>query len=162
MTIKTLSGCQSMVNGKKYCYDGYDYKNHDPKHAIFHLQYVKEGAICSGTPECKRIKSMKTYCLRSGFKYDNKKKEWYWSCFCGFFRGTSVRRYLRQWPFQKKARIVAFPPSPTHSAALSTPLATTVLYLTGIAFTPTHRKTVPVHMTYSALRARWRAPCGSA
>ena len=50
-----------------------------PEDVVYHRQIIKAGALYSGTPNCQRVHAMKHYNLRSGYKYDKEKREWYWS-----------------------------------------------------------------------------------
>ena len=50
-----------------------------PEDVVHHHQIIKAGALYSGTPNGRRVSAMRTYRLRSGYKYDKVKGEWYWS-----------------------------------------------------------------------------------
>ena len=50
-----------------------------PEDVVHHHQIVKGGALYSGTSNSQRVAAMKSYRLRSGYKYDKEKGKWYWS-----------------------------------------------------------------------------------
>ena len=51
-----------------------------PEDVVHHHQIInKAGALYSGTPNSRRVSAMKSYRLRSGYKYDKEKGKWYWS-----------------------------------------------------------------------------------